>query len=446
MKKSLSFFVVFTLLTLNVSKSFSKTYKIGCVNDYYPYVSLNSSGELEGIIIDWWKLWSEKTGVEIEFVQLDIQGCIDKTISGELDAISSMFYNEERAEYLNFSEPILRMKTVLFLKKGIKPESLKDLEVAITLVENSKSHYYMETNFPELKLNLLKSHSTLLNNVLLEDIDAFTYSIPNPVGNFKQSPPPDGYYEYQTLFVDRLRPVVKKGNTEMLNLLTSGASKISYEELLQIAYDWELFKKDRTLLWIGFGIGFAFLVIIAVVVLLILKNRRKSKKITDFESRTDWQVIIDKGENDYIEFKSSLRWDYRQEKVNKALEQVIVKTISAFLNTQGGMLFIGIDDEGNAVGLENDYQGFSKKNRDGFLLALTNLINQNLGKSCHKFLTINIVSLNEKDVCIVNIEKSNKPVFLGKGDKEEFYIRASASSQPMGLKEAHNYINSHWKK
>jgi len=446
MNKSLSFLFVVALLTVNVSKSYSKVYKIGCVNDYYPYVSLNSSGELEGIIIDWWKVWSSKTGVEIEFVQLDIQGCLDKTKSGEIDAISAMFYTDERAEDFSFSEPLMRMKTVLYLKNGIKPASVKDLEAAINVVENSKAHEYLKTSFPELKLNLSQSHSALLKNILLKNIDAFTYSIPNPVGNFRLSNEPGGYYEYEILFTDWLRPVVKKGNTEMLNLITSGASKISDDELMFIANKWELFKKDRTMLWLGFGIGFVFLITIAIVVLLIFKNRRKSKKITDFESRTDWQVIIDKGENDYIEFKSSLRWDYRQGKVNKALEQVIVKTISAFLNTQGGMLFIGIDDEGNTLGLEHDYQSFSKKNRDGFLLALTNLINQNLGKSCHKFLTINIVSLNEKDVCIVNIEKSNKPVFLGKGDKEEFYIRASASSQPMGLKEAHNYINSHWKK
>ena len=39
--------------------------------------------------------------------------------------------------------------------------------------------------------------------------------------------------------------------------------------------------------------------------------------------KTDWKLIIDKGENDQIEFKSSLRWDYRLEKPNRVIEQVI---------------------------------------------------------------------------------------------------------------------------
>lgn len=63
----------------------------------------------------------------------------------------------------------------------------------------------------------------------------------------------------------------------------------------------------------------------------------------------------------------------------------------------------------------------------------------------HKFLSISIISINDKDVCIVTIEKSDKPVFMGKTDNEEFYIRASASSQPLGVRETYKYINSHWK-
>lgn len=168
------------------------------------------------------------------------------------------------------------------------------------------------------------------------------------------------------------------------------------------------------------------------------------KELKDNLSKTDWQLIIDKGENDHIEFKSSLRWDLRLRKPNKILEKVIAKTISAFLNAEGGMLFIGVDDEGNILGLEHDYNSMTKNNRDGFLLSLTNIVNVSLGKSVHKFLSINIISINDKDVCIVNVEKSDKPVFMGKIDNEEFYIRASASSQPLGVRETYKYINSHW--
>ena len=123
---------------------------------------------------------------------------------------------------------------------------------------------------------------------------------------------------------------------------------------------------------------------------------------------------------------------------------VIIKTISAYLNTKGGTLLIGVDDSGNVLGLENDIQSFTKKTRDGFLLTLTSLINRDLGKPTHKYISISIISINEKDVCIVTTQKSEKPVFIEKNDKTEFFIRTSASSQPLGLKETHEYIKMHW--
>ena len=82
------------------------------------------------------------------------------------------------------------------------------------------------------------------------------------------------------------------------------------------------------------------------------------------------------------------------------------------------MLFVGVDDDGNILGLDNDYSCVSKRSRDGFLLSLTNVINNYLGKSFHRFLNINIVSVNDKDICIISIDVSDKPVFIGKQDNE----------------------------
>lgn len=77
-------------------------------------------------------------------------------------------------------------------------------------------------------------------------------------------------------------------------------------------------------------------------------------------------------EDPTLEFKSSFRYDIKLKQPNpKVLEKTIAKTISAFANAQGGTLFIGIDDEGNIMGLEDDYDTL-KKNSDGFELELRN--------------------------------------------------------------------------
>jgi hypothetical protein len=161
----------------------------------------------------------------------------------------------------------------------------------------------------------------------------------------------------------------------------------------------------------------------------------------------NWKDIILKGENDNVEFKSSLRWDFKINQINKELEFVIAKSISSFLNSKGGKLFIGIDDEGNTLGLENDYKILGKKqNKDGFSLKLQDVINNYLGKEFHQFVTIQFDMVDKKEICIVIIIPSDKPVYVKKNNTDEFYIRASASSQPMNMKESHAYIESHWKK
>ncbi len=62
------------------------------------------------------------------------------------------------------------------------------------------------------------------------------------------------------------------------------------------------------------------------------------------------EELISGQENDAVEFKSTARWDLREEKRNKAVEDAVVKTVAAFLNTNGGTLLIGVADDGTRSG------------------------------------------------------------------------------------------------
>lgn len=447
MKQGLLTLLLATLLLPNFVAAQQKTYKIGCNENYYPYILFDEeTGELQGIVIDWWKLWAEKTNSKVEFIPLTIEECIQQTNSGEIDIVAGMFFSKERSQYLDFSEPLIRMKTVLFLKKDNKPDSLQIIGDSIGVLKDDLAYSFLTEHYPEIKLKVFDKFIDLQSIVKNQEINGFVYDIPNPIRSYREPNPPKGYYVYEVLYDEALRAAVKPGNSEMLAEILTGVSKISDEELLAVAEQWAFFKKDKRILWYAIAAAMLLGISIALILSKIFRDKKKLKMLEDYMAKTDWKLIIDKGENDHIEFKSSLRYDYRLHKANKILEKVIAKTISAFLNTEGGMLFIGVDDEGKILGLDNDYGCLSKSNRDGFLLSLTNVINVQLGKSVHKFIHINIISINERDVCIVTVEESDKPIFMGKNDNEEFYIRASASSQPLGVRETYKYINSHWKK
>ena len=168
-----------------------------------------------------------------------------------------------------------------------------------------------------------------------------------------------------------------------------------------------------------------------------LKNERNTHD-------AELKELIHIGENETMEFKSTLRYDLRENKINKKLEFVIAKTISAFLNTEGGILIIGVDDGGNALGLDNDLGTLSKGDIDAFELQLRNIISKHLGSSFEKYLKVNFPSIDEKTVCKIQVLKSGKPVFATYEGAENFYVRIGNSSIPKNRAEQSEYEKLHW--
>jgi len=109
------------------------------------------------------------------------------------------------------------------------------------------------------------------------------------------------------------------------------------------------------------------------------------------QSKDPIKELISLGETFNTEFKSSLRYDYQQKKPNKDLELEIAKSIVAFLNSEGGKLLIGVKDNGEILGLTNDYLTLKKKNRDGFKLKLVDTINSYIGKESIELVLLNLI-------------------------------------------------------
>jgi DNA-binding response OmpR family regulator len=113
--------------------------------------------------------------------------------------------------------------------------------------------------------------------------------------------------------------------------------------------------------------------------------------------------LIPKGESENLEFKASLRWDFRLQKVNKELEIKVVETVAGFLNAHdGGTLLIGVSDDGTIVGLENDYQTLKKKNRDGFQAHAYQLLMEAYGKDIASLIHLGFEDVDGKDVCRID--------------------------------------------
>ena len=164
--------------------------------------------------------------------------------------------------------------------------------------------------------------------------------------------------------------------------------------------------------------------------------------------------IIAEGEHDGLEFKSSLRWDTTEGKLNTDLEKVVLKTIAAFNNGfgDGGKLILGVDDDRNILGLENDYSTLKGNSRDAFELHLRNLIatEWSIDYSAAN-ISVTFYDVGGQDVCMIDIRKGSKPLFVKIAEKsgakvEKFYARSGNSSPPVvNPSEITEYISKRFK-
>ena len=146
--------------------------------------------------------------------------------------------------------------------------------------------------------------------------------------------------------------------------------------------------------------------------------------------------MIAQGEGIYTEFKSTLRTNLHTGQVDKRMEHAVLKTINGFLNSrEGGTLVIGLDDNGDPLGLEVD--GFP--NEDKMDLHLGNLIKSQLGPASMLHIKPYFEEYKGKRVYLVECKPSRIPVYLKNGNDEEFYIRAGGSSAKLTVSQVHEY-------
>jgi hypothetical protein len=131
--------------------------------------------------------------------------------------------------------------------------------------------------------------------------------------------------------------------------------------------------------------------------------------------------LIKRSECHYIEFKATLEYDIDKNEYNKALNKECLKTIAAFLNADGGVLLIGVRDDGTIIGIEQDLQYVQRKNPDGFQLKLRDLIQNSLKPFPHRKIEFFFENVNQATVCRVNVKpvKRTQIVYL----ENNLYIR-----------------------
>ncbi len=155
--------------------------------------------------------------------------------------------------------------------------------------------------------------------------------------------------------------------------------------------------------------------------------------------------LIDNDEDFAVEFTSTARWDVRENRLNKVIEDAVVKTVAGFLNTDGGTLLIGVGPNRRVVGLDLDYPRVKPSNSDGFVNWLTTHLSNALGHAAVMRTRARIVVHEGREICRVDVARSSQPVWDRTSAKDHvFFVWINNSTRTLPDGELDAYLFDRW--
>lgn len=160
----------------------------------------------------------------------------------------------------------------------------------------------------------------------------------------------------------------------------------------------------------------------------------------------DDPVISDEGQ--HLEFKAS-GWAAQDPNVpSKVINEGIVKTIAGFLNAEGGLLLIGVEDRTrDIVGIKPDLD-LLNVDLDDYENRLTTLVIAAVGAAAATNVRVSFEERSGATICHVAVKPSASPVFSDSPAKKDrsgiFWARINNSTRELAADELITYIRTHW--
>jgi predicted HTH transcriptional regulator len=157
------------------------------------------------------------------------------------------------------------------------------------------------------------------------------------------------------------------------------------------------------------------------------------------------EEIIKADESLELEFKTTFQWDVRSRGQSKDLQKSVLKTLAAFMNTEGGTLVIGVTDNKEIHGLAEDLT-LTRDSVDVFEQTVLAVFSNAIGVAYAQHLSIRFPDApGGKKVCVIVATRSPEPVFLEFQGKHEFFVRRGNASVALNPSEQHTYVRQHFR-
>ncbi|QBI21125.1 ATP-binding protein [Egibacter rhizosphaerae] len=200
---------------------------------------------------------------------------------------------------------------------------------------------------------------------------------------------------------------------------------------------------DRGFDWPGPSIPGSVLGAAVVVSLLEWVNRRRTARTGNVPT----EQLLSRDEGARLEFKSSARHNLMTGDKDARVELAIARAVSGFANTEGGALIIGVDDEGQPIGLDADLEHVKGRDLDRYELWLHDLLERCLGRRVLRHVALTFDDIGGQSVCRIDVTPADAPAYLRPHTGErrpQFYVRTGNSTRELAVDDTVDYVTRQW--
>ncbi len=209
--------------------------------DSAPMQFQNKNGQADGVLIDFWRLWSIKTGIPVTFIGAYNKEAQQLVLRGHADLNAGLFENNQRASVFDFSNPIISSSYYIYYQKNLKLNSVKDFEsLSLGVTRGSFHENFLREHYPQLKLVLFDGYQAMFKAAESGRIQGFVtqenYLKYFLLSNAKN----ENSYRHldKPLYARQYRAAVKKGNSRLLTIINQSMSRINKADQRVIVQYW----------------------------------------------------------------------------------------------------------------------------------------------------------------------------------------------------------------
>jgi len=208
-----------------------------------PFKFTDRQGRPAGILIDLWRLWSQKTGVDVLFKEALFSETLTMLKTGQADIHAGLFYSRDRDDYLDYSAPLSGLSYYVFHHNKL-PGPLDTLAALTPYrigVPRGYTRDFVQRRLPGAALGIYDNFPALYDAALAGKILVFVSPALNLEYHLRMrriSSTPFRYNPARPVYTRVYHGAVAEGNDTLLTLINQGLARISQEERMTIERKW----------------------------------------------------------------------------------------------------------------------------------------------------------------------------------------------------------------